>query len=35
MVFKSRNVYPARLLKDGFSFSFGELDAALKDCIRS
>ncbi len=35
LVFKSRNVYPARLLKDGFSFAFGELDTALKDCIGS
>lgn len=35
LVFKSRNVYPARLLKDGFSFSFAELDTALQDCIGS
>lgn len=35
LVFKSRNIYPARLLKDGFSFSFTELDTALQDCIGS
>lgn len=35
LLLKSRNVYPARLLKDGFSFSFAELDTALQDCIGS
>jgi len=33
LVLKSRNVYPARLLKEGFTFSFADLDAALKDCF--
>lgn len=34
LVLKSRNVYPARLLKEGFTFAFTDLSAALKDCFR-
>jgi len=33
LVFKSRNVFPGRLLNEGFSFSFADLNAALKDCL--
>jgi uncharacterized protein len=35
LVLKSRNVYPARLLQEGFSFSFAELDTALKNCLKA
>lgn len=34
LVLKSRNVAPARLLKEGFTFSFADLNAALKDSLR-
>jgi uncharacterized protein (TIGR01777 family) len=34
LVLKSRNVFPSRLLNEGFSFSFADLNTALKDCLR-
>ncbi|MBN8651351.1 MAG: TIGR01777 family oxidoreductase [Cytophagales bacterium] len=33
LVFKSRNVFPSRLLNEGFSFQFSELKPAIEDCF--
>lgn len=33
LVLKSRNVYPARLLNEGFSFQFSTIKSAIEDCF--
>lgn len=33
LILKSRNVFPSRLLNEGFSFQFSELKPAIEDCF--
>lgn len=35
LLLKSRNVYPEKLIKNGFQFSYPELDNALNDLLKS
>ncbi|MEN4761060.1 DUF1731 domain-containing protein [Chryseobacterium sp. C39-AII1] len=34
LLLKSRNVYPEKLMKNGFQFSYSEVDHVFKDLIK-